>query len=70
MTTPEVELARIGGATLRPTVTMKPLVYHAAGKYAWEDKPRPVIQDPGDAIVRIQTRLQTCEPQLSFVTHS
>lgn len=34
---------------------MKALVYHGPGKRAWEDKPRPVIQDPGDAIVRITT---------------
>jgi len=35
--------------------TMKALVYHGPGKRAWEDKPRPVIHDPGDAIVRITT---------------
>lgn len=34
---------------------MKALVYHGPGKRAWEDKPRPVIQEPGDAIVRITT---------------
>ena len=34
---------------------MKALVYHGPGKRAWEDKPRPAIQDPGDAIVRITT---------------
>ncbi len=34
---------------------MKALVYHGAGKCAWEDKPRRTIQDPGDAIVRITT---------------
>ena len=34
---------------------MKALVYHGPGKGAWEDKPRPAIQDPGDAIVRIAT---------------
>jgi alcohol dehydrogenase len=35
--------------------TMKALVYHGPGKSAWEDKPRPTIQNPGDAIVRITT---------------
>ena len=35
--------------------TMKALVYHGSGKYAWEDKPRPTIQEAGDAIVRITT---------------
>jgi alcohol dehydrogenase len=34
---------------------MKALVYHGPGKRAWEDKPRPAIKDPGDAIVRITT---------------
>jgi len=37
------------------TLTMKALVYHGPGKRAWEDKPRPVIQHPADAIVRITT---------------
>jgi alcohol dehydrogenase len=34
---------------------MKALVYHGPGKRAWETKPRPVLKDPGDAIVRITT---------------
>ena len=34
---------------------MKALVYHAAGNRAWENKPRPAIQDRNDAIVRITT---------------
>jgi len=34
---------------------MKALVYHGPGKRAWEDKPRPTIQNPGDAIVRVTT---------------
>jgi alcohol dehydrogenase len=33
--------------------TMKALVYHGAGNKAWEDKPKPVINEPTDAIVRI-----------------
>ena len=37
------------------SATMKALVFHGPGKRAWEDKPRPVIQEPGDAIVRITT---------------
>jgi alcohol dehydrogenase len=36
-------------------MTMKALVYHGPGKYAWEDKACPTIQYPGDAIVRITT---------------
>ncbi len=35
--------------------TMAALVYHGPGQRAWEDKPRPTVQDPGDAIVRITT---------------
>jgi alcohol dehydrogenase len=33
--------------------TMKALVYHGPGKKAWEDKPKPVIKEPTDAIVKI-----------------
>lgn len=32
---------------------MKALVYHGAGKKAWEDKLKPVISEPTDAIVKI-----------------
>lgn len=32
---------------------MKALVYHGPGRKAWEEKPKPVIQAPTDAIVRI-----------------
>ena len=38
-----------------PRTAMKALVYHGPGKCAWEDKPRPTIQAPGDCIVRIST---------------
>ena len=53
MTTAELKPATASPATL--STTMKALVYHGPGKCAWEDKPRPAIQDPGDAIVRITT---------------
>ena len=53
MRTAELELP-VKTAAAR-TATMKALVYHGPGKRAWEDKPRPTIQDPGDAIVRITT---------------
>jgi len=33
--------------------TMKALVYGGPGLRAWQSKPRPVIRDPGDAVVRI-----------------
>ena len=32
---------------------MHALVYHGPGQRAWESVPDPVIQDPTDAIVRI-----------------
>lgn len=51
MTTAEQELTNAATAS----TTMKALVYHGPGKCAWEDKPRPAIQDTGDAIVRITT---------------
>jgi len=34
---------------------MKALVYHGPGQKAWEEKPKPKIENPGDAIVRITT---------------
>jgi len=34
---------------------MKALVYHGPGKRAWEEKPRPTIQNATDAVVRITT---------------
>ena len=55
MTTAELELTTTSTATLSTSTTMKALVYHGPGKYAWEDKPRPAIQDRGDAIVRVTT---------------
>jgi alcohol dehydrogenase len=55
MATTELEKAIGNATTSRAGSTMKALVYHGPGKRAWEEKPRPAIQDPGDAIVRITT---------------
>jgi alcohol dehydrogenase len=55
MTTTELALATVSTASPSTSTTMKALVYHGPGKRGWEDKPRPAIQDPGDAIVRITT---------------
>lgn len=55
MTAKELELAPASAATQNITTTMKALVYHGPGERAWEDKPRPAIQDPSDVIVRITT---------------
>lgn len=54
MTTAELEAAT-AKATPSTGAGMKALVYHGPRKYGWEDKPRPTIQDPSDAIVRITT---------------
>jgi alcohol dehydrogenase len=35
--------------------TMKALVYGGPGKRAWQAMPRPLVRDPGDAVVRITT---------------
>ena len=51
----QLELAAMSNPVLHASATMKALVYHSAGKIAWEDKPRPAIQHPGDAIVRLTT---------------
>jgi alcohol dehydrogenase len=55
MTTVELKLPTKSKSTISSTAKMKALVYHGPGKCGWEDKPRPTIQDPGDAIVRITT---------------
>ncbi len=55
MTIAELELAPKSVVTPRDSARMRALVYHGPGKRAWEDKPRPIIQDSSDAIVRITT---------------
>ena len=46
--------------------TMKALVYHGPGKMAWEDHPKPELQSPTDAIVRI-TRTTICGTDLHIL---
>jgi len=55
MATAEQGQTTTNAATLSTGTTMKALVYHGPGKRAWEDKPRPTIQETSDAIVRITT---------------
>ncbi|MDX6445417.1 MAG: alcohol dehydrogenase [Blastocatellia bacterium] len=55
MTIAELELTTTSAPTPAAGATMKALVYHGPGKRAWEDKPRPTLQDPSDAIIRITT---------------
>jgi alcohol dehydrogenase len=45
---------------------MKALVYHGPGKRAWEDKPKPALQAPTDAIVRI-ARTTICGTDLHIL---
>ena len=49
-------------ATVDPVVTrartndtMRALVYGGPGKRAWETKPKPIVRDAGDAVIRITT---------------
>src|SRR5271167_909022 len=37
------------------TRVMKALVYHGPGKRAWEEVPDAVIEEPTDAVVRVDT---------------
>lgn len=55
MATAELEVAAKSAETLSTVKNMKALVYHGPGKRVWESKPRPTIQEPSDAIVRITT---------------
>ncbi len=45
---------------------MKALVYHGPGKKSWEEKPKPVIQQPTDVIVRV-TRTTICGTDLHIL---
>jgi alcohol dehydrogenase len=55
MTIAELEPTTTSAPIPGASTTMKALVYHGPGKRAWEDMPRPMVQDAGDAIVRITT---------------
>jgi alcohol dehydrogenase len=55
MTTAELDQPITHAEAQASSTSMKALVYHGPGKFAWENKPRPAIQDPGDAIVRVTT---------------
>jgi alcohol dehydrogenase len=54
MTTAQLEVIA-NAATPSTSNAMKALVYHGPGNRAWENMPRPAIQDPGDAVVRVTT---------------
>lgn len=42
---------------------MKALVYHGPGKRPLEDKPKPTVKEPTDAVVKI-TRMTICGTDL------
>jgi len=46
--------------------TMKALVYHGAGKKAWEEHAKPTVIDPTDAIVRV-TKTTICGTDLHIL---
>lgn len=45
---------------------MKALVYHGPGEIAWEERPAPALQDPGDVIVRI-SKTTICGTDLAIL---
>lgn len=45
---------------------MKALVYHGPGQIAWEEKPMPTLQDPGDVLVRI-SKTTICGTDLAIL---
>jgi alcohol dehydrogenase len=47
-------------------IIMKALVYHGAGKRTWEEKPKPIIKDPTDAIIRV-TKTTICGTDLHIM---
>lgn len=55
MTTAELDLKTKEAKAPQDNSTMNALVYHGPGNKAWESVPRPKLQAPTDAIVRITT---------------
>lgn len=45
---------------------MKALVYHGPGKKAWEEKPKPTIKKPTDAVVKV-TKTTICGTDLHIM---
>jgi alcohol dehydrogenase len=45
---------------------LKALVYHGPDKRAWEEKPKPVIKDSTDAIIKI-TKTTICGTDLHIM---
>jgi len=53
MKTETMNPPKADNSTSTSSKTMKALVYHGPGKMAWEEKPKPGITKPTDAIVKI-----------------
>lgn len=45
---------------------MKALVYHGPGKKAWEEKPKPIVKEPTDVVVKI-TKTTICGTDLHIM---
>lgn len=45
---------------------MKALVYHGPGQIAWEERPMPAIQEPGDVVVRV-SKTTICGTDLAIL---
>lgn len=52
---PNEAIADTSSTGIETSTVMKALVYGGPGKRAWQEKPRPVVREPGDAMVRITT---------------
>jgi alcohol dehydrogenase len=61
-----MELRRTVKQKRRENNAMKALVYHGPGKKSLEDRPKPEINDPSDAIVRI-TKTTICGTDLHIL---
>jgi alcohol dehydrogenase len=55
MKSSEALLEKAGAGRHAASATMMALVYHGPGRRAWEEKPRPRILAPTDAVVRVTT---------------
>jgi alcohol dehydrogenase len=63
---PEKKLAGARNEETKKATTMKALVFHGAGKKSWEEKPKPIIIQATDAIVRI-TKTTICGTDLHIM---
>lgn len=52
---PTEDMASPAPAAVEETESMHALVYGGPGQRAWQVMPKPVLRDPGDAVVRITT---------------